>query len=92
MRSGLAEQRHNFSQEKIDAVFFVGSGKNLNESENLKQKLSLAHATILLNNGVMNKSDEEHALNQVHEAEADIMAGRVYKWDLKKLLKKFLST
>lgn len=32
---------------------------------------------------------EERALSRIQEAEADIQTGRVYKGDLKKLLKKF---
>ncbi|MEK7134281.1 MAG: hypothetical protein AAB819_00955 [Patescibacteria group bacterium] len=32
---------------------------------------------------------EERALSRINEAEADIKAGRVYKGDLKKLIKKF---
>lgn len=32
---------------------------------------------------------EERALSRIQEAESDIKAGRVYKGDLKKLLKKF---
>ncbi|OIP65083.1 MAG: hypothetical protein COV32_00320 [Candidatus Yonathbacteria bacterium CG10_big_fil_rev_8_21_14_0_10_43_136] len=32
---------------------------------------------------------EERALSRIGEAEADIKAGRVYKGDLKKLIKKF---
>lgn len=55
-------------------------------SEELKAGTSESKAHLV--RFALGRLQEERALSRLHEAETDIKAGRVYKGDLKKLLKR----